>query len=253
MNLRRIIALLALPCALFTACSSSTSGGGAVSGMPTTATALATLMKTAIAKTTSARFTLDVTLAGEGLTGSGVEKLAQGKLVALDVSEHLPQGALRVIMVDGKTYAKLPKSLNPSGKPYLPVTTSSSNVVISALAGSLDSALSSASLGDVGTFAKAAKSVKVVGAAKVAGVSTTHYSIVVDLARLPGDLPGKDQLVQGGLKTLPLELYIDAQGRPIEVSEDFNAQGQHVKTKVVVTGYDQPATITAPPADQIGS
>jgi hypothetical protein len=255
MTPRRIAALLMLSSALvLAACTSSKSGSGTTShGMPTTADALATLMESGVAKATSARFTLDVNLAGQSLTGSGVERLAAGKLVSLDVNEHLPQGAIRVIMVDGKTYAKLPRSLNPNGKPYLPVTTHSGNVVVRTLAGSLDSALSSASLGDTGAFAKAAKSLKLVGPARVAGVSTTHYSIVVDIRKLPDTLPGKAQLLDGGVKTIPLELYVDHSGRPIQVTENFAAQGQTVKTKVVVTAYDKPVTITAPPADQIGS
>jgi hypothetical protein len=254
MTARRTIALLAVSCALAsTACTSSSKSGGAPGNMPTDAGALAALMKSGIAKATSAAFDLDVTIAGQALTGSGVEKLSAGQLVALDVSEHLPQGVIRVILIDGKTYAKLPRSLNANGKPYLPVTTNSSNPVISTLAGSLDSAVASASLGDVGAFAKAAKSIKVVGSSKVQGVTTTHYSIVVDIAKLPDTLPGKAQLLSGGAKTMPLELYVDRTGRPIQVGENFSTQGQQVKTKVVVTAYDKPVTITAPPANQIGS
>lgn len=255
MTARRTITLLAISCALVgTACTSSKSNAGnAPSGMPTGAVDLAALMESGIAKATSAAFNLDVTIAGQALTGSGVEKLSGGKLVALDVSERLPQGVIRVILVDGKTYAKLPSSLNPTGKPYLPVTTGSSNAVIRTLAGSLDSAVASASLGDIGAFAKAAKSIHADGSATMQGVSTAHYSIVVDIAKLPDTFPGKQALLSGGVKTIPLELYIDRTGRPIQVTEDFTAQGQKVHTKVVVTNYDKPVTITAPPADQIGS
>ena len=253
MTARQTIALLALSGVLATGCTSSKSGGGAPSGMPTTTDGLATLMQSGIAKATSAAFNLDVTIAGQALTGSGVEKLSNGQLTALDVSERLPQGVVRVIMVDGKTYAKLPHSLNPSGKPYLPVTTDSSNVVIRTLADSLDSAVASASLGDIGVFAKAAKSIKVTGGATVQGVATTHYSMVVDLAKLPDSFPGKQPLISGGVQTIPLELDVDRQGRPIQVTEDFQAQGQKVHTKVVVTNYDKPVSITAPPANQIGS
>jgi hypothetical protein len=251
MGVRRLAVLVA-SFVLVAACTSSKSSGGA-SGMPTTAAGLSSMMRTAVANVRSAHIDLDVTIAGEALTGSGSEKLSNGRLVALDVTEQLPQGGLRLIVVNGKTYVKLPSSLNAHGKPYLLVSKNSKNPVVRALAGSLDSALSSASLGTAGTFAEAAKTFKLDGTTTLHGVSVTHYTIGVDVAKLPSDLPGRQELIAGGVQTIPLELYVDHQGRPIQVTEDFSAQGQQVRTTVVVTGYDQPVTITAPPADQVGS
>jgi hypothetical protein len=256
--IRAVLALLAT--VALAACSSSTSGkgsagSGAPSGMPTDAAGLGQLMQSAVEKITSAHITLDINAAGQALTGSGDEQLTGGKLVALDITENLPggAGAIRIILVDGKTYAKLPASMNSSGKPYLLVTKDSTNPVIQQLAGSLDSALSSASLGSVSAFILAAKSVTPKGTESIDGVSTTHYSVVVDISKLPSSLPGKDALVSSGLATIPLELYIDSEGRPIQVTEDFEVQGQSVSTKVTVTDYNKPVSIEAPPANQIGS
>lgn len=275
MNSRRLCAVLALPC-LLAACSSSTSGKGstgssgaagsgtgsgagssaaAPGGKPTDAAGLGGLMQSAIAGITSAHISLNVDAAGQKVSGAGDEKLAAGKLVAMDITEQLPGGAgsLQLIIVGGKTYAKLPPALNKSGKPYVLVSGNSSNATVRALAGSLDSALSSASIGSVGAFITAAKTVKLVGTDTINGVKATHYSVVVDISKLPADLPGKDALGSSGLKTLPLDLYIDDQGRPIRVNEDFKVQGQEVSSIVTVTNYNKPVTVTAPPASQVST
>jgi hypothetical protein len=276
MNSRRLCAVLALPC-LLAACSSSTSGKGstgssgasrtgastgsaggsaaAPGGKPTDAAGLGGLMQSAIAGITSAHISLDVDAAGQKVSGAGDEKLSAGKLVAMDITEQLPGGAgsLQLIIVGGKTYAKLPPSLNKSGKPYVLVTQDSSNATVRALAGSLNSALSSASIGSVGAFITAAKTVKLVGTGTVNGVKATHYSVVVDISKLPADLPGKDALASSGLKTLPLDLYVDDQGRPVRVNEDFKVQGQEVSSNVTVTNYNNPVNVTAPPASQVST
>jgi LppX_LprAFG lipoprotein len=271
MNSRRLSTLLALPSAIvLAACSGSTSGkgstgsssapggastGAAASGKPTDAVGLGGLMQSAIAGVTSAHIALDINAAGQKVTGQGDEKLAAGKLVAMDITEQLPggSGALRLIIVGGKTYAKLPPSLNKGTKPYVLVSASSSNPTIRSLASSLDSALSSASIGSVGAFITAAKSVKPVGEETITGVKTTHYAVVVDIAKLPAELPGKDALTSSGLKTLPLDLFVDEQGRPIRVTEDFTVQGQQVSTNVTVSDYNKPVTVTAPPASQVST
>lgn len=254
MDLRRGTALLALPAALAVGCSSS--GGASVpDGTPTDASGLGRLLTSAVSHVSSAHMQVDITLAGQRLTGSGAEKLADGKLVGLDLTENLPAGAgaIRVIVVDGTTYAKLPPSLNPSGKPYLLVTSSSSNAVVRQLASALDSALLSASLGSLSTFTKAAKSVEVKNAETIGGVPTTHYAIVVDISKLPADLPAKAELEASGLGTIPLDLYVDSAGRPVRIIEELTVQGGKVSTKSTVTDYNEPVTITAPPANEVGN
>jgi hypothetical protein len=252
-----LLVLLTLPAALLAACSSSGGGGGAgvPSGMPTDAAGLGTMLQNAVSKITSAHIALDITLAGQSLTGSGDETLANGRLTGLDLTENLPNGGgtIRVIMADGKTYAKLPPAYNSTDKPYLLVSDTSSNQVIRQLSASLDSALSSASLGSVSIFTQAAKSIDIEGTETVDGVQTVHYSIVVDVAKLPDSLPGKSDLTQSGIDTLPLELYVDPTGRPVQVTEAFTVQGQKVSTKSTVSDYNKPVTITAPPPDQVGN
>lgn len=254
MYARRFCVLLVSAALALAACSSS----GGKSGPPSTAAdaaQLGQLIKSAVDSVSSAHFVLNIGLAGQSLSGQGDEKLSGGKLDALDVTVNLPSGAggVRLIVARGKTYAKLPASMNTSGKPYLLVTANSSNAVVRQFAPSLDAALEAASIDSVSTFVAAAKSVKRDGSATVNGISTTHYSIVVDIKKLPTSLPGRDTLLSSGRSTLPVELYLDDRNRPVRFAENFKVAGQSVSTKLDVSDYNQPVTIKAPPASQVGS
>ena len=268
-----LVAATATAAIALTACSSSTSGtgstagsGGASAAGPSagaassssapvnSAESLAALLQQGLASTTSAHLALQVTSGGQSITGSGDETLSDGKLTALDLSETVPgAGSLQIIQTGGKTYVKLPAAQNTSGKPYELVSASSSNPTIKALAASLDSTQSSASAGSAGVLASAASSVKPVGSVTVGGVSTTHYAVVVDTTKLPDTYPGKSALVGAGVTSLPVELYVDGSGRPVQVTENLTASGQSVSTKITLTDYNKPVTITAPPADQVST
>lgn len=261
MNSRRLAAIFAVPAALaLAACSSSsTSGSGSHSsgsnGDNVDAAALGTKLQSAVTAIKSAHLSLDVTAAGQSLTGGGDEKLDNGRLVALDLTESLPgnTGEVRIIVADGKTYAKLPAAYNKSGKPYLLVTPDSTNPVVQQLASSLDSALAAASPGSVSAFLTAAASVKSKGSATVDGVRTTHYSVVVNVAKLPDSVPGREALRSSGVKTVPIELYLDDKSRPVKVTEDFKIQDQQISTTAKISAFDQPVSISAPPADQVAT
>lgn len=277
MNSRRISALLALPAAALAvaACSSSTSGIGQLTGgtggstqsgsdtvkspgdggnHPTTAAGLGGLMQSALPSITSLQFKLTAGAAGINVTGSGAEQLESGKLKAMDIKESVPQaGDVEILVAGGKTYAKLPASENSSGMPWTLVTTSSSNPVIQQMAASLDQTLSSASVSSYSDFIKAAKSVHYEGQDTVEGTDTSHYTVVVDVTKLPASVENKQALAETGITELPLELYVDSQGRPWKVTEDFTVQGQHVTVDFSVTDYNTPVTITPPPADQVST
>lgn len=253
MNVSRRAALLVLPAALVAACSSS---GGSSSGTPEAATKLANQLRSGIAGITTAHVELDFSLAGQQITGNGSEKLSDGSLTALDVTETLPggRGDIEVITVDGKTYGKLPASLGGGGsRPWALVTPSSSNPVISQLAPSLNSALASASPAILIAYVLAAKSVDDKGSAPIDGVQTTHYAIVVDISKLPASVPNHDQLVGSGIATLPVDLYVDSQGRPVRFSDQITVQGQTVTAKTTLSEFNKPVTITAPPPSQVSS
>ena len=84
-------------------------------------------------------------------------------------------------------------------------------------------------------------------------MQTAHYAIVMNPSKLPPDYPNKQELVDSGVGNIPVELYIDGHGRPVEMREHFSVSGQTVDTKATFTRYDQPVAITAPPASEVGT
>lgn len=262
-------ALAAATALAVTGCSSSTSGQGSTAparsgpsssaaanpnGMPTDAVGLGRLMQSGVSGVKSAHVELSVTAAGQAITGGGDEQLSAGKLAALDITVDLPgTGSIEVISAGGRTYAKLPPALNKTGKPYVLVTPTSSNPTIRGLASSLQTGLSSASVGDYHTFVQAAESVRLRGSEQVAGVDTTHYSVVVNVDKLPDTVQGKQTLVAAGVTTIPVELWVDRQGRPVQVSENLSVGSQQITSKDVISKYNEPVSISAPPPGQVAS
>ena len=196
---------------------------------------------------------LEVTATGTTITGSGDETLRGGHPETLDLSETIPgAGDVRVVMVAGQTYLQLPPAINPSDKPWLLISSSSSDPRVQQLAASVESVNRSSDLDQYRAFAEVA-TVTVVGEEQVDGVSTTHYALTVDVTRLPNDTPGRQDFLSVGILRLPVELWVDSEGRPVKVSERLAVQGQEITSVVTLGTFDEPVTITAPPADQVAT
>jgi hypothetical protein len=237
-----------------TGAPSSKTGSSVPGEKPTDGAGLAALMQRSIAGTTSAHIQMDISAAGQNITGHGDEKLANGKVTAMDITEEIGSvGSLRMIIIDGKVYVQLPSSLNQSGKPWQLASANSSNPVLKQLSSTITSIQSSASVGSTTVFAKAASSVSPKKSENVDGVAADHYSVVVDVNNLPDSYPGKTTLVSAGLTKLPVELWIDGKGRPVQVTEKLSVSGQEATTKVAISKYNEPVTISAPPAAQVST
>jgi hypothetical protein len=267
---RTAVVVLSAALMALVACSSTTSGQGSPRGSagpsgsagtsatgksaPTDANGLAALMRSGLASITSTHLALDVTAAAQHVQGAGDEELRNAKLVAFDLAETIGQlGTVRMRIVDGKTYVGLPAGVNHSGKPWVLVTATSTDPVIKSLNSVISNAQNAASLDTASTFVKSAKSVKLVGAEPVNGAPANHYSLVVDIAKLPSTYPGRQALIAAGLSTLPVELWIDSKGRPVKIVDKVTIQGQAVSSLVTLSRFNEPVHITAPPADQVST
>jgi hypothetical protein len=231
----------------------TTAAAPATTAPPTDAAGLARELQAGNASVRSAHLTMSVAAGTVTITGAGDELLAQGKLRALDLTETVPPvGELRIVIDAGKTYLKLPTALNHTGKPWVLVSPTSSNPVVRQLESTLRSAEQSTSLDQFTTFTTAARVTRHVQET-LNGVPATHYGLSVDIAKLPATLPGKQQLTAAGLTTLPVDLWVDRQGRPLKFAENLTVKGQHVSTTISIGKYDAPVTITPPPAAQVSA
>lgn len=258
---RRLVTTVALPivsAVLLTSCTSSGNRSGDKSSTASSSSAtaghstdLAKSIRTGIGTLRSAHFTVDSKIGGQPLTGAGDQQLNGGRLTALAAQATLPGGLgnVALVVIGGKTYAKLPKPLADATKPWTLIRSDSSNGVVKQLAEYVDAALTGASLGNLGAVAEAAKSVENLGAAAVDGTATTHYKIVVDPAKLPSDLASAGL----GDKAIPADLYLDKSGRPVKIRVALTVSGQATDTTVVFSRFDAPVSIQEPPANQVAT
>lgn len=251
---RRATALAALPALFFLA--ACTSSGGKPKASPSSSVgpaAVAAQLAHGIAGIRTAQAYLDATFGGQQIAGNGPATFADGRLTALDVSATVPGvGHLHLRLVAGKAYAQLPATLNPSGKPWVIVTPNSSNVVIAQLGSVLGEVESAASLTNLTALVGAAASVQVKGSETVHGTSATHYSFLVDAAKLPASFPERSDLL-GALKNTPTELWLDSSGRPVQARRVVLALGQQVDVTLGAADFNAPVTITPPPAGDVAT
>jgi hypothetical protein len=156
-------------------------------------------------------------------------------------------------MAAGQTYVQLPAPLSTPQKPWVLVSTDSSNPAVRQLATTLAQTQQSAALDQYTAFTQAASDLQVVGPEQVDGADATHYRLGVDVTKLPENAPGRETLLSAGLTSLPVDLWVDGHGRPVKVTEDLTVQGQEVDTVVTIGNFDVPVSITAPPADQVAT
>jgi hypothetical protein len=56
-----------------------------------------------------------------------------------------------------------------------------------------------------------------------------------------------------GITAIPVELYVDSAGRPVQITENLTVAGKKTTTSATISRYNQPVTISAPPASQVST
>jgi hypothetical protein len=97
-----------------------------------------------------------------------------------------------------------------------------------------------------------------VGSESVGGVDTTHYSVSANLDRAAEHASGATRdavqgvISQSGVKTLPLEVWVDGNGYIRKVSYDEHAGRRQAATVTMeLHDFGGPVAITAPPSDSV--
>jgi hypothetical protein len=123
---------------------------------------------------------------------------------------------------------------------------------VRAVAGTLSLIDAATSLNDLTKLlGTAAGSVADKGADQVDGVSVEHYTLTLDPTKATGAFGAA--LSVAGTKLLPVDLWIDAAGRPVQVKIAIPFGGTSVPLVVKVSKFNAPVHITAPPASQVDS
>jgi len=254
---RRVPAVLAVVLAgllLVAGCGGGGPGGGSGGPPPSPADAVRQAFVTTrdagtarvalVNRTSTAGTSLDV-------TGDGVLQLATG---AADLGIALPSlgGRVRVLSTGGVVYAALPPGIASflgGGKPW--VSTGLDRLAGSA--GPLGGALTTDPAQQLASLQAVRDDARLVGPEPVDGTPTTHDAATVDLDRVPAtsdpaSRPALDRVkAKLGTSTLPVDVWIDEQGRLRRVAQTVG----RTTTTVTFSDFGVPAPVVPPPADQV--
>jgi hypothetical protein len=236
-------------------CSTTTRGDG-FGPASTTVDGLAAQITHGAVQIKTVQATLHVSSTALDQTSTFREQLTAGNVTAMDnkisTTARGTTNDLRLIYVDKTLYVDHAQN----GKPWVIATPSSSDPVVSQLAETLPATLSSSSVRYYAVLASASKDLRLIGREAVDGVPCVHYALSIDPRVVVQKLPenqrqAMQQAIDAGVGTIPVDEWVDAQGRPVKVTDTVTAQGQTVKIDLRMSHFDEPITIDAPPANQI--
>jgi hypothetical protein len=229
------------------------SGSGGTAGEAIAGAAFVAQATTAVEQAQTVKVKESLSLLGIPLTANGVARFGDQTADA-DVTSDTPAGPVQVIIVDGDVYIKGLTKGDP-GKPWTKNAGQAKD--IGAALKQADPRLALKLFSDVGTL-------KQVGAETVNGVSATHYSVTVELAKVAQQHPELadilNTLIKQGVKTQDVQLWVDAQKRPVRITTSVQLPNP-VKPGTKITSnqttdfsdWGAPVTIQAPPADQVAN
>ena len=259
----RLITVLLGACLAVCACTSSGASPGTTSDTSASGAAVPSSSSSAAASGSPAAAALAATVR-KGLTGlrsahlqvragdllpstSGDVRYADGRATASRLTIGAGAQRTTIVTVGSATWAKLPTGRNTSARPWVRVTRSSTNEFVRALASELDLTAAVSSLSTVADLVATAPTVR--------GPGTTprgrHYSLVVEPSASAGSLGALLGAI--GQQHVPVDLYLDRHGRPVETVVRVRIGDQPTPVTVTASRFDAPVHIGAPARNQVGS
>lgn len=92
---------------------------------------------------------------------------------------------------------------------------------------------------------RSADSVQLVGTQRMDGVTVAHYRFSPKVTSLPAGDPLRAALTSLGLTDVPVQLYVDADGHPLKVTEKVSSAGHQVSATCTATNIN--AEVDTPP------
>jgi hypothetical protein len=206
---------------------------------------------------------MDVSVAGQSehvpITGR-VDFGRPAMEIKIDMGELLGGGGssdMEMRLVDKVMYLRMPAGLpnaTTNGKPWLKMDLSqyATSPILGGGASDPTSTLQ---------YLRGAGDVTEVGKEELRGVATTHYHAEIDLVKAMAKVPAADRdRAEAGVKalgrSLPMDVWIDAEGRVRKTSLDMTMQvagrAAHAGETIEYLDFGAPVDIAAPPADDIG-
>jgi hypothetical protein len=210
----------------------------------------------ALASYPAVDMSMKFTVHAGGHTGSVNESghlSSDGKTGSFDVSGPSVGVAISAIGVNNTIYMRASQqSAAMFGKPWLGLTITPGSGASPAQAPTGGDALSYLQL-----MPGATGEVRKVGHDTIAGVRTTHYRVTIDLLKAEQRMPlqtrhaSAGQLEQFGLRTLPVDVWLDAQNRIRQQKFVIHVQDVTIDCVLRISGSNKPVQVTAPPASDV--
>ena len=236
-------------------CSSSSGtskhGTGTTSASTTAVdpSALAGQLDSALDALTSAHLEIDAGALG-GQSSADVA-LKDGHATATDVHLSANGQPVELITIGDTSYAKLPTAAEP-GKPWTKFAAGTSPSIPGLGSGLTVTSLAS-SLSVVTGLVKSSSDLTNAGTAQVGGVTTTHYTMKLNPKAGTGNSQLDSLLGLLGSTQIPVDVWLDAQHRPVRFTIQVSVGGAGFPITVQVSKFDAPVSISPPPAAQVAT
>jgi hypothetical protein len=191
------------------------------------------------------------------ISGSGAYSFAQrtGQFtISLPASDQSPAVTLEIREIGNDLYLSTPRlAAIDGGKPWVHVDLSQ----FEQRQGQSSGPTGALSTGDptqvLRLLQQLGGSVTEVGTANVDGVPTTEYQGQIDLSHsTTGSTVISQQMAQAlGLQNVPVDVWVDNEGRARQVETSFTVLGLSVKAQEQLGSFGTTVSVSAPPADQV--
>ena len=195
------------------------------------------------------------------LTGHGVFSFADktgDMTIEVPATGTTPGGSLEIRRIGQDLYLGGPQiAAADGGKPWVHVSVSQYQQFEQGQSQSSAGPLGSLADGDptkaLALLQQLGAQVTEVGTSQIDGVATTEYQGQLDLAGgTTGSTIVNRQLAQAlGLSNVPVDVWIDGQGRARQVSTSLSLFGLSISVEETMGSFGTPVSVTAPPADQV--
>lgn len=196
---------------------------------------------------------ISLTIGGHGLY-SFSDKTGE-TTISLPAVGQTPAQTVQVREIGNELYLSSPRiSAVDGGKPWVSVSLSD----FEHSQGQSSSPIGNLSLGDptqiLGLLKQLTGSVTQVGTSDIDGVPTTEYAGTIDLAggATTGSTIISPAAAQAlGLSNIPIDVWVDDQGRARQVQTSFSVLGLSVKALVHMGSFGTHVSVQPPPSDQV--
>ncbi|ONI85980.1 hypothetical protein ALI144C_12855 [Actinosynnema sp. ALI-1.44] len=211
----------------------------------------------------SAKITFDMSLgaaAGGAIKGDGAFS-AEGASPSMQMTMDMGSAKMEMVLIDKTLYMKAPGGMGgtSSAKPWMKITPGGSDPLSKQMGPMLDKIDDSFDIDKQLDQIKSAGTIDKQEKTTLDGEEVTHYKITIDTAKMAQsaeDQTTKDsakQLSSAGVKSFPMEWWINSDNLPVKITSKITAQGQSVDLVATYKDWGKPVDIKAPPASQVAN